>query len=158
MKMGKELVKELIALLEGSGLAELEIETKDFRIYLSKPGTQAPAQVVAAPSVTPVVAPTAAPGPKAESAEAPVSEEIPEGLHPVRSPIVGTFYRASAPGAEPFTDTGKKVRKGQALAIVEAMKVMNEIESDVDGEVVKILVENAQPVEYGQILFLIKPE
>lgn len=151
---------ELMNLLEDSGLSEMEIETKDFRVYLSKPKAQSPAQVIASPAVVPATAPAAAPGTKAEPAEMPEAEpaeEIPPGLHAIRSPIVGTFYRAPAPGAEPFTDTGKKVHKGQALCIVEAMKVMNEIESDVDGEVVKVLVENAQPVEYGQAMFLLKP-
>lgn len=75
--------------------------------------------------------------------------------HEIRSPIVGTFYRAPSPGAPPFVEKGDKVKKGQVLCIVEAMKVMNEIESDVDGTVVDILVENAEPVEYNQVLFLI---
>ena len=145
--------------MEASGLTEMEIETKDFRVYLSKAKPQATTQFIAPPTAAPALTPAA--GPKVEPAEKPVSEpaeEVPSGLHAIRSPIVGTFYRAPAPGAEPFTDVGKKVRKGQTLCIVEAMKVMNEIESDVDGEVVKILVENAQPVEYGQILFLLKPD
>ncbi|MEO0180300.1 MAG: acetyl-CoA carboxylase biotin carboxyl carrier protein [candidate division WOR-3 bacterium] len=157
MKLDRELIKELIALLEGSGLAELEIETRDFRVYLSKPKPEAPAQVLSAPVLQQPVPGTARPVEAAEKPKPEEAEEIPEGLHPIRSPIVGTFYRAPAPGAEPFTDVGKRVRKGQTLCIVEAMKVMNEIESDVDGEVVKILVENAQPVEYGQVLFLIRP-
>lgn len=159
MKLGTDLIKELMSLLEASGLTEMEIETKDFRVYLSKAKPQATTQFIAPPTAAPALTPAA--GPKVEPAEKPVSEpaeEVPSGLHAIRSPIVGTFYRAPAPGAEPFTDVGKKVRKGQTLCIVEAMKVMNEIESDVDGEVVKILVENAQPVEYGQILFLLKPD
>ena len=78
--------------------------------------------------------------------------------HEIRSPIVGTFYRAPSPGAPPFVEKGDRVKKGQVLCIVEAMKVMNEIESDVDGTVVDILVENAQPVEYNQVLFLIDTE
>lgn len=159
MKLGTDLIKELMSLLEASGLTEMEIETKDFRVYLSKAKPQATTQFIAPPTAAPALTPAA--GPKVEPAEKPVSEpaeEVPPGLHAIRSPIVGTFYRAPAPGAEPFTDVGKKVRKGQTLCIVEAMKVMNEIESDVDGEVVKILVENAQPVEYGQILFLLKPD
>jgi len=84
-------------------------------------------------------------------------QEISTGkkYHEIRSPIVGTFYRAPSPGAPPFVEKGDKVKKGQVLCIVEAMKVMNEIESDVDGTVVDILVENAQPVEYNQVLFLI---
>jgi len=159
LKLGTDLIKELMSLLEASGLTEMEIETKDFRVYLSKAKPQATTQFIAPPTAAPALTPAA--GPKVEPAEKPVSEpaeEVPPGLHAIRSPIVGTFYRAPAPGAEPFTDVGKKVRKGQTLCIVEAMKVMNEIESDVDGEVVKILVENAQPVEYGQILFLLKPD
>lgn len=161
MRLGTELLRELMSLLEASGLSEMEIETKDFRIYLSKPKAQASAQVIASPVAVPATTPTAPAAARVEPAEKPgvepAEEEVPPGLHPVRSPIVGTFYRAPTPGAEPFTDVGKKVHKGQVLCIVEAMKVMNEIESDVDGEVVKILVENAKPVEYGQVLFLIKP-
>ncbi|MGB9590672.1 MAG: acetyl-CoA carboxylase biotin carboxyl carrier protein [candidate division WOR-3 bacterium] len=161
MKLGTELLRELVSLLESSGIAEVEIETKDFRVYLSKPKAQAPAQVIATPAAVPTAPPTTPVATVAEPAEKPgaepAQEEVPPGLHAIRSPIIGTFYRAPAPGAEPFTDVGKRVHKGQVLCIVEAMKVMNEIESDVDGEVVKILAENAKPVEYDQVLFLIKP-
>lgn len=87
------------------------------------------------------------------------SEEVEEGkYHVIKSPLVGTFYRAPSPGAPPFVEVGDTVSKGQVLCIIEALKVMNEIESDIDGKVVKILVENGQPVEYGQELFYIEPE
>ena len=152
MKPNLEFVKKMMEMLEASGLAQMELETKDFRLFLSKPQAQAPAQIVAGP------VPTAAQAPVPAAATEASPDAIPPGLHGIKSPIVGTFYRAPAPGAEPFTDVGKRVHKGQTLCIVEAMKVMNEIESDVDGVVEKILVENAQPVEYGQLMFLIKPD
>ena len=162
MKPNLEFVKKMMEMLEASGLAQMELETKEFRLFLSKPQAQAPAQIVAGPVPTAAQAP--APEPATQKTESPAAateaspDAVPPGLHGIKSPIVGTFYRAPAPGAEPFTDVGKRVHKGQTLCIVEAMKVMNEIESDVDGVVEKILVENAQPVEYGQLMFLIKPD
>ncbi|RMH22573.1 MAG: acetyl-CoA carboxylase biotin carboxyl carrier protein, partial [Acidobacteria bacterium] len=102
------------------------------------------------------VAAAAAAPPAAAAESAPPPEELPPGLHRLTSPIVGTFYRAPSPDADPFVDVGDRVRKGQVLCIVEAMKLMNEIESDVDGEIVEILPENGQPIEYGEPLFLIK--
>lgn len=97
---------------------------------------------------------------KSTATTSPEKEKADTGkkYHEIRSPIVGTFYRAPSPGAPPFVEKGDKVKKGQVLCIIEAMKVMNEIESDVDGTVVDILVENAQPVEYNQVLFLIDTE
>ena len=163
MKPNLDLIKQLMEMLETSSLAQLELETKDFRVFLAKPEPKTPAQVITTPGVPAGAAPSPTPPVEATSqqdvSETKGTEEaVPAGLHAVKSPIVGTFYRAPAPGAEPFTDVGKRVRKGQTLCIVEAMKVMNEIESDVDGVVEKILVENAQPVEYGQVMFLIKPD
>jgi acetyl-CoA carboxylase biotin carboxyl carrier protein len=102
---------------------------------------------VAMPAVSP--APAAAPAPAV-----PVAEVLPEG-HVVKSPMVGTFYRASSPGASPFVELGQAVKEGQTLCIIEAMKLLNEIESDKAGTIKSILVENGQPVEYGQPLFLI---
>ncbi|WP_338439311.1 acetyl-CoA carboxylase biotin carboxyl carrier protein, partial [uncultured Aquabacterium sp.] len=107
-------------------------------------------QTVAAPAVAAPAAPAAA-APAAEAPAAPV-----ETGHVVKSPMVGTFYRASSPGAKAFADVGDVVKAGQAVCIIEAMKIMNEIESDVDGTITKILVENGQPVEYGQPLFIVE--
>jgi acetyl-CoA carboxylase biotin carboxyl carrier protein len=101
-------------------------------------------------------APDAASTAPAPSEPEPPSQTEPQ-YHEIRSPIVGTFYRAPSPDAESYVETGHKVKQGDVLCIVEAMKLMNEIESDISGEIVKILVENAKPVEYNQVLFLIKP-
>lgn len=142
-----EQIKELIELVAARGLAELQVERSGFRLHIggrSAPATaNAPAVVTLAES--PAVEAVAA---AAESAPAP-------DLHPVTSPIVGTFYAAPSPDAEPFVRVGDRVRKGQVLCIVEAMKLMNEIESDKAGVVKAILVENGQPVEFGQPLFVI---
>lgn len=157
MAIDIELIKRLVELLEGSQLGELEVETKNLRVRLAKPKPEAPNPIMA--PVVPQAAPAPAPTQGAAGApEAQAPEEPEEGLHPIKSPIVGTFYRAPAPGAPPFVEVGDHVSPGQTLCIVEAMKVMNEIESDVSGTVVKILVENGEPVEHGQTLFLIKPD
>ncbi len=157
-----ELIRKLAEVLKEFDLGEVEVEVKGLRVRLSQhappPPAPTPVPMVQAPAQAPAPPKEEEAPPKVQPAKGPSEEEVPPGLHAIRSPIVGTFYRAPAPGAEPFTDVGKRVRKGQTLCIVEAMKVMNEIESDVDGVVEKILVENGQPVEYGQILFLIKPD
>ncbi|MCD6087807.1 MAG: acetyl-CoA carboxylase biotin carboxyl carrier protein [Candidatus Hydrothermae bacterium] len=148
--MKLEKIKELIKILEENGLAEIEVSDLFTRVRIVK---VRPGDVVPVPQTVPA--------PKRESApqeKTPVKqEEEKRNLHPIKSPIVGTFYRAPAPDADPFVQVGDVVKKGQVLCIVEAMKVMNEIESDINGKVVEILVENAQPVEYGQVLFLLEP-
>lgn len=118
----------------------------------------APAPVVAAPAVaTPAPAPAAAaPAAPAPAAPAPKAEEKIKGTE-IKAPIVGTFYRSPAPDADPYVKEGDLVKKGQVLCIIEAMKLMNEIESEVSGVVRKILVNNAEPVEYGQPLFIVEP-
>ncbi|RMH63878.1 MAG: acetyl-CoA carboxylase biotin carboxyl carrier protein [Calditrichaeota bacterium] len=154
-------IRQLIKIVETSNINEFEIEEKDKRIKITKQseGTvtvaQAPVMAAPAPAAAPVPAATPAPAP-AESAPAakPKSDKLVE----VRSPMVGTFYRAPAPDADPYTEVGKSVKSGDVLCIVEAMKLMNEIESEVSGKVVDILVENAQPVEYNQVLFVIEKE
>ena len=146
-------VKKLIELLEESGVAEIEIHEGEESVRISRYAANAP---VAAPA--PVVIPAAAPGaatpapPAATEAAAP---EIPAG-HAVESPMVGTFYRASSPGASPFVEIGQRVNEGDTLCIIEAMKMLNQIEADKAGAVKAILVENAEPVEYGQALFIIE--
>ncbi len=149
--MDKEFVKELIKLVSSSSLTKFELKTKDLEIKIEKE--------VSKELITPEgeVKVTQKGEFKSEKL-LPPSEDVEtpeEKLHVIKSPLVGTFYRAPAPGAPPFVEEGDIVSPGQVLCIIEALKVMNEIESDVKGKVVKILVENGQPVEYGQPLFLI---
>ena len=143
-------VKKLIELLEESGIAEIEIHEGEESVRISRSSSAAP-MYAAAPAAMP--APVAAPAPAAEAA-APAEEKI-EG-HVVNSPMVGTFYRAPSPGAKSFVDVGSTVNVGDTLCIVEAMKLLNQIEADKSGKVKAILVENGQPVEYNQPLFIIE--
>lgn len=147
-------VKKLIELLEESGIAEIEIHEGEESVRISR-HPQA-TQVVALPSVLPQAAPVAAPAPTATASEASESESFPSG-HTVRSPMVGTFYRASSPGAPPFVDIGQDVSEGDTLCVIEAMKMFNQIETEVSGKVIAILTENGQPVEFDQPLFVIEP-
>lgn len=143
-----EQIKELIELVAARGLDELVVERSGFRLRIGgKPAVITAAAAAAAPP-----SPTAATAPVA-LAPAPPEAAPAADLHEVTSPIVGTFYAAPSPDAEPFVRVGDRVRKGQVLCIVEAMKLMNEIEADVDGEVVEIYPSNAQPVEFGEPLF-----
>jgi acetyl-CoA carboxylase biotin carboxyl carrier protein len=159
----KELRQILQALVE-HGVSELTLETPDYKLTVRRGGEVqmvAVPQVAApvpAPAPVPVPAPAPAPAPAeaAPAPEAPKADECP-GCVEIRAPIVGTFYRAPAPDAPPYVKEGDRVEKGQVLCIIEAMKLMNEIESEVSGIVKKILVENGEPVEYGQPLFLIQP-
>ena len=144
-------LKTLIDLVSESNVSELEITEADGKVRIVKAGA-APIvmQTVAAPAVAAPAAPAAAAAP-AEAPAAPV-----ETSHIVKSPMVGTFYRSSSPGAKAFAEVGDVVKAGQAVCIIEAMKIMNEIEADTDGTITKILVENGQPVEYGQPLFIVE--
>jgi acetyl-CoA carboxylase biotin carboxyl carrier protein len=160
-------VERLLEFMEKHGLEEFEYERSGFRIRLRKPFSQplgfsravsAPDIVVAggpAPASAHSAAPAGAPAAREASAEA--GRGSSEDVHVVKSPIVGTFYAAPTVGGEPFVTVGSRVEAGQALCIIEAMKLMNEIESDVAGDVVRIFVENGQPVEYGEALFGIHP-
>jgi acetyl-CoA carboxylase biotin carboxyl carrier protein len=168
-----EDIQKLIDSLVEREISEFEMEQDGFRIRVRR--GEAPAVAPASlmtPTVVPVAVPavvpqsaSAPPGPSPAAQQAPATatpgEALPaepaEGLHIIKSPIVGTFYRSASPKAEPFVKVGDVVREGQVLCIIEAMKLMNEIESEVSGEVVRINVENGQPVEYGQSLFAIKP-
>jgi acetyl-CoA carboxylase biotin carboxyl carrier protein len=160
--MNQKELKELIEFLIEKDIAEFELERGDVKVRIKR-GHEAHGAAAAdarpahaAPSPAPPVERSAASLASASSEKArPAAEE--SGLHEVKSPIVGTFYEAASPGAPPFVKTGDVVQAGQVLCIIEAMKLMNEIEADVSGEIVKRLVSNAQPVEYGQILFLIRP-
>lgn len=142
-------IKTLIDLVQQSGIAELEITEGEERVRISRhgvPGTYAPAPMAASTFVLPmeVGATVVAPGP------------IEPTGHTLKSPMVGTFYRCPSPGTPSFVEVGQTVIKGQTLCIIEAMKLLNEIESDAAGVVKAILVENGQPVEYGQPLFIIE--
>jgi acetyl-CoA carboxylase biotin carboxyl carrier protein len=158
--MNQKELKELIEFLIEKDITEFELERGDVKVRIKRgtpeAATPAPAeriitvQPVAAP-VLPAQAPSAAP-PAAEPA--PVQED----LHMVRSPIVGTYYESPSPGSPPFVKPGDMVEAGQVICIVEAMKLMNEIEADASGEIVKMLVANGQPIEYGQELFAIRPK
>lgn len=144
-------LKTLIDLVAESGIAELEITEGEGKVRIVK-FSQTP-QVVQAPAAAPVVAaPTVEAAPAA--AAAPAAPPAPEG-HVVKAPMVGTFYRAPNPGAPPFVEVGQTVKEGDALCIIEAMKLLNEIEADKAGVIKEILVENGEPVEYGQPLFVI---
>lgn len=143
-------LKKLIDLVEESGISELELTEGEEKVRISRamaPGAAPITQYVAAPA--PVAAPAAA-----ASAPAAAPAEVLEGKV-VKSPMVGTFYRASSPDAKPFVDVGSSVNTGDTLCIIEAMKLLNEIESEFSGTIKKVFVENGQPVEYGEPLFLI---
>jgi acetyl-CoA carboxylase biotin carboxyl carrier protein len=146
-------LKKLIDLVQESGIGEIEITEGEEKVRISRQAI-AP-MMVAAPPMQQVA--LGAPGPGAVGGEAapPAAPAEPKG-HTLKSPMVGTFYRAPSPGAPSFVEVGQSVSKGQTLCIIEAMKLLNEIESDVSGTVKSILVENGQPVEYGQPLFLIE--
>ena len=143
-------IKKLIELLEESGIAELEIHEGEESVRISRNSG-----VVAAPVAAAAAAPAPAPAPAAPAAAAePSVPAEPEG-HLIRAPMVGTFYRAPSPTSKSFVEEGDSVSAGETLCIIEAMKILNQIESDKSGKVVQILVENGQPVEYNQPLFVI---
>jgi acetyl-CoA carboxylase biotin carboxyl carrier protein len=159
--MNFDELKQILEMVREHELSELELERDNFKLRIRK--HSAGQWVAGAPPVHHV---TYSPGPAAAAAVPPADAQAPPvlaaadeamDLAVVKSPIVGTFYRSPEPEAPPFTDVGLAVRKGQVLCIIEAMKLMNEINSDVEGEVVKCYVENGQPVQYGERLFAIKP-
>ena len=155
--MDLDLVKKLVKIVDTSNITDLEIEEGDLKIKIAKKqrNTQVIAQTnVPFTSAQPVIKPSSVP---AEAQKQNIeSQTVSENLHEIRSPIVGTFYRAPAPDADSYVQVGSVVTPGSVLCIVEAMKLMNEIESDVSGKIAKILVENGKPVEYNQPLFLIE--
>ena len=157
--MDSKEIRELIEFVSRSNFSTFELERNGFRIKLVKDDVAGPPSaqtVVAAPS--PAVAPAAATPSVAGSQEPPPAAAlVEEELYALNSPIVGTFYSAPSPDAANFVDVGAQVQKGQVLCIVEAMKVMNEIESEIDGEVVEVLLENGQPVEFGEVMFRLRP-
>jgi acetyl-CoA carboxylase biotin carboxyl carrier protein len=145
-------VKKLIELLEESGIAEIEIKEGEEAVRISRNSTSAPAMPMYAPPPAPVAAaPAATPAAAAE----PTAASIPSG-HAVKSPMVGTFYRSASPGAKPFVEVGDSVTAGQTLCIIEAMKILNQIECDKSGVVKAILADNGEAVEFDQALFVIE--
>jgi acetyl-CoA carboxylase biotin carboxyl carrier protein len=143
-------VKKLIELLEESGVAEIEIHEGEESVRISRYAASAPLAVPAA-----VPPPVLAAPPVEPVAQQPAAKPVPAG-HTVDSPMVGTFYRAPTPGANSFVEVGQQVREGDTLCIIEAMKMLNQIEADKSGTIAAILVDNAEPVEYGQALFVIE--
>lgn len=164
-----DYIRGLISAVDESGIDSLEVRGAGLRIRIAKTPPSAGQVAPIAPAAmgvypaAPAVAPAAAPAPQpaagspAAEAEAAPVEEAPSNLIEVTSPMVGTFYRAPAPEAPPYVEVGTRVSKGQTLCILEAMKLMNELEAEVDGVIREILVSNAEPVEYGQVLFRIEP-
>ena len=142
-------IKKLIDLIEESDIAEIEISEGEESVRISRYSSSAAPVQYAAP-----VAVAAAPTPAAAQAAAPAEEKI--SGHVLKSPMVGTFYRSASPGSAPFVEVGQSVSAGQTLCIIEAMKILNQIEADKSGKIKQILVENAHPVEYGQPLFIIE--
>jgi len=160
-------IRQLIKLVEGANIGELEIEEKGKKIRIAKQNkVNGEALVVGNPmvhsypppgmfsAVSPMPAPFDTGQQKTEESKAPVSPAA--NVKEIRSPMVGTFYRSPSPDADPYVDMGQYIKVGQPLCIIEAMKLMNELESEHEGKIIKILVENAQPVEYNQPLFLIE--
>ena len=143
-------LKKLIDLVQESGISELEVTEGEEKVRIAKHATGPAPVSYAAPAPGMAVAPAAAPAASAAASE----PTLPDG-HVVKSPMVGTFYRASAPGAKPLAEVGQSVAVGDVLCIVEAMKLMNEIEADAAGTIKAILVENGEPDEYGEPLFII---
>ena len=160
MQLNHDQLHALLALLGDSDIQELRLEGDDFRLEVRRnlPGAAptaviqaaaAPAQVLHAPAPAPMAATPSVPPPPAAASRSDLLE--------VTAPMVATFYRAAAPGEAPFVEVGSRIKVGQTVCILEAMKLMNELESEVGGEVVEILVENGTPVEFGQVLMRVRP-
>lgn len=152
--MDLNLIKKLIRMVDTSGITDLEVEQEGIRVKIAKKLRSATGG-----SIPHVVLPPAAMFNESAGVTSPLktAESKAENYHEIHSPIVGTFYRAPAPDADPYVQVGDTVTKGSVLCIVEAMKLMNEIESDVEGKIIKILVENGKPVEFNQPMFLVQP-
>ncbi len=164
-------IQELIKLVNKTNLSEFKLEQGDFKLSMRTAAyTEAKTQKLQAiPSVVPMTAPAAAPAPATSPAPAAQpAEEKPaakaeaepaeDKYVPIKSPMVGTFYRASSPDKPPYVEIGTHVKKGDVVCIIEAMKLFNEIESEVSGTIVKVMVDNETPVEYDQVLFLVDPD
>jgi acetyl-CoA carboxylase biotin carboxyl carrier protein len=155
-------IRDLIDFISQSGLNEVNIETKELKLHVKREPDQkvlkaAAAPVMAMPAPAPMVAspaPAAAPAVPKAAAPAPAAGKTVD----IKSPMIGTFYRSANPDSPPFVSVGDKVTKGQTVCIIEAMKLFNEIESEVSGTIVKVMIENSSPVEYDQVLFVVEPD
>jgi acetyl-CoA carboxylase biotin carboxyl carrier protein len=160
MKMNIKEIQDLIKFVSKSGVSEVEIEQKDFKITIKTPVGGAPMAMTAMAPVAmpmPVAAPVAAPAPAA-AAPAPASTPAQDAnLIEIKSPMIGTFYRSAGPDKPPFVEVGQTIKPGDKVCIIEAMKLFNEIESEISGTIVKVLVNDSTPIEYDQPLFLVEP-
>jgi acetyl-CoA carboxylase biotin carboxyl carrier protein len=162
--MNLNQIQDLIKFVAKSGVSEVEIEQKDFKITIKTARKEKEVQVVSAPAYAPqaalpapvAAAPAPAPAPAAPAAPAPAPAEESKYIT-IKAPMIGTFYRAPGPGKPPFVNVGDEIKPGKTICIIEAMKLFNEIESEVSGKIVKVLVDDAKPVEYDQPLFLVDP-
>ena len=156
MQLDHQQLRELISLLGDSDIQELKLEGDDFRLELRRnlPASQPQVVMQAAPAAMPAPAPAA---PATPSVAPPAAPAVRSDLVEITAPMVATFYRAPSPGDPAFVELGARINVGQTVCILEAMKLMNELESEVSGEVVEILVENGTPVEFGQVLMRVKP-
>ncbi|HEY9720746.1 MAG TPA: acetyl-CoA carboxylase biotin carboxyl carrier protein [Oscillatoriaceae cyanobacterium] len=155
MTLGLDDIKALLAAVDASSVAELSLESGEFKLVLKKASSQAPVVVQAAPAIAP-----AAPAPAPVATPVGMPEQVPtlpSKAITINAPMVGSFYRSPSPDAPPFVQVGDVVKPGQTVCIIEAMKLMNELEAEVSGRVARILVENGQPVEYGQPLIELEP-
>ena len=156
-------IQELIKTINKSNISELSIEEKDFKITIKQEQTTVePQYIMTAPAAMPVAAPAmAAPAPAAAAPAAAAPSPAPAAASAnqitVKSPMIGTFYRSAGPDKAPFVNVGDEIKAGQVVCIIEAMKLFNEIESEVSGRIVKVLVDDASPVEYDQALFIVEP-
>ena len=159
MQLDHSQLRELIALLGESDIQELKLEGDDFRLELRRnlPTSQPQVVMQAAPAAMAAPLPVAPAAAAAPSAAPPAAPAVRGDLVEITAPMVATFYRAPAPGEAPFVELGARINVGQTVCILEAMKLMNELEAEVSGEVVEILVENGTPVEFGQVLMRVKP-
>jgi acetyl-CoA carboxylase biotin carboxyl carrier protein len=159
--MNTSEIRDLIDFISRSGLNEVDIETKELKLHVKREPDQKIFKSQQAPLAAPVAlpmqvaqAPAVSTAPKAEKATVPAGNKTVE----IKSPMIGTFYRSSNPDSPPFVSVGDKITKGQTVCIIEAMKLFNEIESEVSGTIVKVLLENSSPVEYDQLLFVVEPD
>ncbi len=157
--MNTQDIQQLIDFISKSGLDEVKIETSELKLNVKRSATvapaTAPASLVAAPVAAPALAPPAAPAPAPAAVPAPVA--APTNQLTIKSPMIGTFYRSANPESPMLVEVGDEIKPGKPVCIIEAMKLFNEIESEISGRIVRVLVENATPVEYDQPLFIVEP-
>jgi len=151
-------IQELIKTINKSNISELSIEEKDYKITIKQEQTTVePQYIMTAPAAMPVAAPAMAAATPAAATPSPAPASASTNQITVKSPMIGTFYRSAGPDKAPFVNVGDEIKAGQVVCIIEAMKLFNEIESEVSGRIVKVLVDDASPVEYDQALFIVEP-